>query len=211
MRQKNDSPYPRPPIDWGMLWQVLKAHSVLLGVMVFCGCLCLLVVLITTCGESVLGWFSGRYACSIEFPRFAIGLLFLPAGIFLIYFGITSNLSSISYYYDKSQFKRHGLNIIGTVESKEESAVDEDVVERLLSYRYEFNGQSWQAADIVNNARVFAALQPGQDIPLRLLPHHPQTCAIRERSVLYQLKRADSESKQDDDDQNGQLLTFDEE
>lgn len=211
MRQKSDTPYPPPPIDWGMLWQVLKAHWVLFSVMVFCGCLFLLVGLVTTCGEAVLGWFSGRYTCSIDFLRLVIGLMFLSAGLFLVYFGITSHLSSIRYYYDKSRFKRHGLNIIGTVESKQESDLTDDEVERLVSYRYEFNGQSWQSADIVNNRRVFAALQPGRDIPLRLLPYQPQTCIIRERSVLYQLKRADSGTNQDDNDQNGQLLTFDEE
>lgn len=181
--------------------------------MLLSGCLFLLVGLVTTCGEAVFGWFSGRFTCPVEFPRSAIGLVFPPAGLFLIYFGITSSFSSIRYYYDKSQFKRHGLNVIGTVESKQESAPtdDGDEEERLISYCYEFNGQSWQSADIVNNARVFAALQPGQDIPLRLLPHHPQTCCIRERSVLYQLKRADSDPQQDDDQQNGQLLTFDQE
>ncbi|ORJ51817.1 hypothetical protein B2M27_03125 [Kluyvera intermedia] len=199
----------KPPVDRALLRQVLRKH---------------MIVFVPVSAAGMLFSVASLFIFSRSDGRFMLWLLggvFLCVGLFLIGFACKSTLSSISYYYQKGQLKRHGLNLNATVVRKARAETDiqlererhsrhEHIDELALKvwFDFQFDGQAWQCADLLSNEKVFDALSEGQSIPIRILPWMPESASIRQRALLNQLKRDDLRAQPDDTRTSKPLIEF---
>lgn len=190
----------KPPVDFALLRQVARKHIVLFAMLTGFG---LFSVLLS-------GVLFRRGFTSDTIMLWIFGGVFLCLGVFLIGFACTSCLSSVRYYYEKGQLKRYGLNLNATLirKSREETDVTLDInrnthhehideLELNVGFEFQFNGQTWQCADLVNSEKLFAALHEGQTLPIRILPWRPESAALRQRALLNQLKRENVSAEDD--------------
>ncbi|MEN0578654.1 hypothetical protein AAIG39_06480 [Phytobacter palmae] len=201
----------KPPVDIALLRQVLRKH---------------IIVFVAVCASGMLFSVASLFIFSRSDGRFMPGLLggvFLCVGLFLIGFAFKSTLSSVSYYYQKGQLKRFGLNLNATLvrKTREKTNIQYDFerysrrehIEELaftLWFDFQFDGRTWQCADLISNEKMFDALSEGQVIPVRILPWMPESASVRQRALLNQLKRDDVRAEPDDPRTGRPLIEFDE-
>ncbi len=201
----------KPPVDVALLRQVARKHLLVFVLIFGLGLLfstVSLLIFARSDGRLMLWIFSGVFLC---------------VGLFLIGFAFKSTLSSIGYYYQQGQLKRHGLNLNATVVRKARAETDIqlelerhsrhehiDELELKVWFDFQFDGRTWQGADLLSNEKVFDALSEGQLIPIRILPWTPDNASIRQRALLNQLKRDDLRTQPDDPRTGKPLIEFDE-
>lgn len=201
----------KPPVDVALLRQVVRKHLVVFILVFGLG------LLFSALSLLIFGSGDGRLM------RWICSGAFLGVGLFLIGFAFKSTLSSIRYYYQKGQLKRHGLNLNARVVRKVRAETDIqlelerhsrhehiDELELKVWFDFQFDGQTWQCADLLSNEKVFDALNEGQLIPIRILPWAPESASIRQRALLNQLKRDDLRTQPDDSRTGKPLIEFDE-
>ncbi len=190
----------KPPVDFQLLRQVARKHV-------------LLFVLLSGFGLFFLAVSGLILWRGFEDPRISLwifGGLFLCLGLFLIGFAFVSCLSSVRYYYEKGLLKRHGLNLNATLISKSRMETDItldinrnthhehiDELELNVGFAFQFDGQTWQGADLIHSEKLYDALREGQTIPVRILPWAPGSASVRQRALLNQLKREDERVEED--------------
>lgn len=181
----------RPGIDFSLLREVMRPHLLAFALMTGLGTVFVL---------SSLALYFRVWRDNPGILSMAALLVFLICGLFLIGFACVSTFSSVCYYYQKGQQRRHGLNIMATVTAKTR---DECVVERrdetrhihidelllTVAFRFQFAGQSWEGEDTLNSEALFNALTKGQQIPVRILPWQPASASIRQRALGNQLRQ----------------------
>lgn len=144
-------------------------------------------------------------------------LAFSVCGLFILCFACFSNVSSMRYYYQKGLLRQQGLNITAVVtEKKREECVaqlrDEtrriniDELQLTVRFRFQFAGESREGEDILTSEALFNALEPGQTIPVRILPWKPESGSIRQRALSNQLKRAQIIQEDDNNPRTGEPL-----
>nr|WP_241865880.1 hypothetical protein [Citrobacter portucalensis] len=145
--------------------------------------------------------------------------LFLFTGLFITGFAFKSTYSSMSYYYDKGQLKRYGLNIDATLTRKEkvEISIDNakrrvrvDELELHVFFDFQFDSKRWSGGDLLTNEKVFDALNEGQTIPIRILPWKPESASVRQRALFNRLKGMITAAETTDPRLGEALIEFDE-
>lgn len=185
----------KPPVDFALLKQVAGKHLVLFAMLLGFGVFSVLASLLIFNGWSDVSGYD-------RVVKLLLGGVFLCTGQFLIGFAFKSSFSSIGYYYEKGLLKRHGLNLNATLSRKARTETDItldinrnthhehiDELELKVWFDFEFDGQRWQCADLINSEKLFEALSEGQTIPVRVLPWIPGSASVRQRALLNQLKR----------------------
>jgi hypothetical protein len=145
--------------------------------------------------------------------------LFLFTGLFITGFAFKSTYSSMSYYYDKGQLKRYGLNLDATLTHKEkvEISIDNakrrvrvDELELHVFFDFQFDSKIWSGGDLLTNEKVFDALNEGQTIPIRILPWTPESASVRQRALFNRLKGMNTAAETTDPRLGEALIEFDE-
>ncbi|MBJ9514105.1 hypothetical protein [Citrobacter portucalensis] len=198
----------KPSVNFSLFRQVLYAHIVTFLMMLMLGIVftVLSLVLFYTHGAN---WLLSLFICP----------LFLFTGLFITGFAFKSNYSSMSYYYDKGQLKRYGLNLDATLTRKEkvEISIDNakrrvrvDELELHVFFDFQFDSKRWSGGDLLTNEKVFDALNEGQTIPIRILPWKPESASVRQRALFNRLKGMITAAETTDPRLGEALIEFDE-
>ncbi len=198
----------KPSVNFSLFRQVLYAHIVTFLMMLMLGIVftVLSLVLFYTHGAN---WLLSLFICP----------LFLFTGLFITGFAFKSTYSSMSYYYDKGQLKRHGLNLDATLTRKEkvEISIDNakrrvrvDELELHVFFDFQFDSKRWSGGDLLTNEKVFDALNEGQTIPIRILPWKPESASVRQRALFNRLKGMITAAETTDPRLGEALIEFDE-
>ncbi|ATX92458.1 hypothetical protein [Citrobacter portucalensis] len=198
----------KPSVNFSLFRQVLYAHIVTFLMMLMLGIVftVLSLVLFYTHGAN---WLLSLFICP----------LFLFTGLFITGFAFKSTYSSMSYYYDKGQLKRYGLNIDATLTRKEkvEISIDNakrrvrvDELELHVFFDFQFDSKRWSGGDLLTNEKVFDALNEGQTIPIRILPWKPESASVRQRALFNRLKGMITAAETTDPRLGEALIEFDE-
>ena len=198
----------KPCVNFSLFRQVLYAHIVTFLMMLMLGIVftVLSLVLFYTHGAN---WLLSLFICP----------LFLFTGLFITGFAFKSTYSSMSYYYDKGQLKRYGLNIDATLTRKEkvEISIDNakrrvrvDELELHVFFDFQFDSKRWSGGDLLTNEKVFDALNEGQTIPIRILPWKPESASVRQRALFNRLKGMITAAETTDPRLGEALIEFDE-
>ena len=198
----------KPSVDFSLFRQVLYAHIVTFLMMLMLGIVftVLSLVLFYTHGAN---WLLSLSICP----------LFLFTGLFITGFAFKSTYSSMSYYYDKGQLKRYGLNLDATLTHKEkvEISIDNakrrvrvDELELHVFFDFQFDSKIWSGGDLLTNEKVFDALNEGQTIPIRILPWKPESASVRQRALFNRLKGMITAAETTDPRLGEALIEFDE-
>lgn len=198
----------KPSVDFSLFRQVLYAHIVTFLMMLMLGIVftVLSLVLFYTHGAN---WLLILFICP----------LFLFTGLFITGFAFKSTYSSMSYYYDKGQLKRYGLNLDATLTHKEkvEISIDNakrrvrvDELELHVFFDFQFDSKIWSGGDLLTNEKVFDALNEGQTIPIRILPWKPESASVRQRALFNRLKGMITAAETTDPRLGEALIEFDE-
>lgn len=183
--------YQKPPVDFKALKKVIRAHIIIFMMMLALG--------IGFMGAAA-GMIYKTWNGSGWFMMLLFSAIFFCAGLFVAGLAFTTNISSIKFYYAKELSKRYGLNIEAVIVNKayEDAVIDETVpdkkeddaseLELLIEFEFDFNGSHWCRADLLDNIKIYNALQPGQKIPIRILPWDPECAIIRQRKLANELK-----------------------
>lgn len=198
----------KPSVNFSLFRQVLYAHIVTFLMMLMLGIVftVLSLVLFYTHGAN---WLLSLFICP----------LFLFTGLFITGFAFKSTYSSMSYYYDKGQLKRYGLNLDATLTRKEkvEISIDNakhrvrvDELELHVFFDFQFDSKRWSGGDLLTNEKVFDALNEGQTIPIRILPWKPESASVRQRALFNRLKGMITAAETTDPRLGEALIEFDE-
>ena len=198
----------KPSVNFSLFRQVLYAHIVTFLMMLMLGIVftVLALVLFYTHGAN---WLLSLFICP----------LFLFTGLFITGFAFKSTYSSMSYYYDKGQLKRYGLNLDATLTRKEkvEISIDNakrrvrvDELELHVFFDFQFDSKRWSGGDLLTNEKVFDALNEGQTIPIRILPWKPESASVRQRALFNRLKGMITAAETTDPRLGEALIEFDE-
>lgn len=198
----------KPSVNFSLFRQVLYAHIVTFLMMLMLGIVftVLSLVLFYTHGAN---WLLSLFICP----------LFLFTGLFITGFAFKSTYSSMSYYYDKGQLKRYGLNLDATLTRKEkvEISIDNakrrvrvDELELHVFFDFQFDSKRWSGGDLLTNEKVFDALNEGQTIPMRILPWKPESASVRQRALFNRLKGMITAAETTDPRLGEALIEFDE-
>ena len=198
----------KPSVNFSLFRQVLYAHIVTFLMMLMLGIVftVLSLVLFYTHGAN---WLLSLFICP----------LFLFTGLFITGFAFKSTYSSMSYYYDKGQLKRYGLNLDATLTRKEkvEISIDNakrrvrvDELELHVFFDFQFDSKRWSGGDLLTNEKVFDALNEGQTIPIRNLPWKPESASVRQRALFNRLKGMITAAETTDPRLGEALIEFDE-
>lgn len=198
----------KPSVNFSLFRQVLYAHIVTFLMMLMLGIVftVLSLVLFYTHGAN---WLLSLFICP----------LFLFTGLFITGFAFKSTYSSMSYYYDKGQLKRYGLNLDATLTRKEkvEISIDNakrrvrvDELELHVFFDFQFDSKRWSGGDLLTNEKVFDALNEGQTIPIRILPWKPESASVRQRALFNRLKGMITAAETTDSRLGEALIEFDE-
>ena len=198
----------KPSVNFSLFRQVLYAHIVTFLMMLMLGIVftVLSLVLFYTHGAN---WLLSLFICP----------LFLFTGLFITGFAFKSTYSSMSYYYDKGQSKRYGLNLDATLTRKEkvEISIDNakrrvrvDELELHVFFDFQFDSKRWSGGDLLTNEKVFDALNEGQTIPIRILPWKPESASVRQRALFNRLKGMITAAETTDPRLGEALIEFDE-
>ncbi|WP_312687976.1 hypothetical protein [Kosakonia sp.] len=192
-----------PGIDFVLLRTVLRKHALL-----FCLLLGLGVIFLTA---SLLLYFHAWLPDETHTIAGIIGIaVFFLCGLFLVGFAVTSNISSVRYYYASGLLRQHGVNTSGTVLKKtrlahngkvgnkvddhgEKDDIEIDELELRVHFHFDYAGQRWEGEDLLNQEPLFDALTEGQTVPLRMLPWAPSQAMIRQRTLLKQVMHRQSD------------------
>jgi hypothetical protein len=194
----------KPPVDFALLKLVAGKHIALFAMLLALG-ICF----------SLVSWLIFRRLTDADsydrFMMFLIGGVFLCTGLFLIVFAFKSSFSSIRYYYGKGLLKHYGLNLNATLVRKLRTETDIELelerhsrrehieeLELKIWFDFQFDGQRWQCADLINSEKLFEALSEGQTIPVRILPWTPESASVRQRALQNQLRREKAAPEEDD-------------
>ena len=198
----------KPPVNFSLFRQVFYAHIVTFLMMLMLGIVftVLSLVLFYTHGAN---WLLSLSICP----------LFLFTGLFITGFAFKSTYSSMSYYYDKGQLKRYGLNLDATLTYKEkvEISIDNakrrvrvDELELHVFFDFQFDSKTWSGGDLLTNEKVFDALNEGQTMPIRILPWKPESASVRQRALFNRLKGMITAAETTDPRLGEALIEFDE-
>lgn len=198
----------KPPADFHLLWIVVREHLLIFLLMFTLG-------LLFICASVLIIYTQGVQHISVTL----LSLIFLFAGIVILYLSFSTNFSSVISGYDKGLLRRYGLNINATLTRKEKNELYIDSVKRhvyidelelVVYFDFQWDGNVWSRGDLLKNEKVFDLLLEGQTIPIRILPWKPESASIRSRALLNQFTQMDAREKQADSRAGESLVEFDE-